>query len=73
MPVFINVYYEHPSGGANSGGIGSQEVDVELLKKEWRLRPERPDEKEILDFLENAQPGQHLSCRGGGAFIFRSR
>ncbi|MBY0548553.1 MAG: hypothetical protein K2W95_14885 [Candidatus Obscuribacterales bacterium] len=67
-PVFVLVSYQRPSDGANSGTIGSREIDGDSLKCDFS--PTR--DKELFAFLDTAEVGQYFS-RNGGLFIFRSR
>ena len=61
---FILVYPEHAAAGANSGGVGFQEVTAEQLRAD--LRPDN----EVFKFMETAKPGDYLQF--GGRFIFRT-
>lgn len=67
-PVFVLVSYQRPSDGANSGTLGSREIDADSLKGDFS--PTR--DKALFDFLDTAEVGQYF-CRNGGMFIFRSR
>ncbi len=65
--VFVLCYYEHPGGGANSGGVGGQEITEKVARGEFS--PSR--HPELAAFLDTAAIGDYVQA--DGRFIFRRK